>query len=643
VTLSPDRPVAALATSGQEERRVPHLTSAIVGNGSMLVTLSARGETERLFWPHIDWGQHLGHLRLGLCSDGGTVWLDEPQLEHEQRYLEDANVVETTTRGDAWAARTVDFVCPDEPVLYRWVSVDADDVALVVYARPEIDESPRYGSVYVDRVTGALVFYRRGRAIAIALSRHSASCAGRAEASNKHSPVFLAADIGRVGGGAVEYGVVDGAITGPVPRDGALCVVACAETPDRAVELAAAALADGPVIGLERRRNADATSLSVARLLDAQPRVQRLYRRSLLAFDLLADRNTGAVIAAPEMDADFDRCGGYGFVWGRDMAYSLLAFLASGRVELAQRGVEWLINAQSPEGLWLHRHCADGSLAPSWGLHQIDETGAVIVALAAAAEAIPQLRSDPSVLRAVKSGADFLCEFRDPKTGLPLPSVDLWEERLATHTYTAAAVAGGLRAAAGIVADRAAAHRYANAAGEIREAIETHLWDESRGRYRRSLELTASARTESPLRYPDEIAMSALGKQPPQAGLLVDASLLGLAWPFSVIKADSERMHRTVAAIEGDLKAPGGGLKRYTSDTYAGGNAWILTTLWLGLWYRQIGDTTNYERCLQYAVDRQSAVGLLPEQVAADGTPSWVVPLTWSHAMFVLAAAPTLI
>jgi glucoamylase len=640
VTLSPARPAEAVATSAAEERRVPHLTSAIVGNGSLLVTLSARGEAERLFWPHIDWGQHLGDLRLGLSKGGRTVWLDEPHLQHEQRYLEGANVVETITRTGTWMARTLDYVSPDEPVLYRWVSVDTEALALVAYARPEIDESARYGSVYVDQVTGALVFYRRGRTVAVGLSPHAESCAGRAESPNTPSPVFLAANAGRLAGGAVEYGPVDGALTGPIPRAGALCVVACAETPDQAVELAATALAAGPRSGLERRQAADTASLSSARPVDGQPGVTQLYRRSLLAFDLLSDRHTGAVIAAPEMDGDFNRCGGYGFVWGRDMAFSLLAFLASGRTDLAQRGVEWLTRAQSTEGLWLHRHCADGSLAPSWGLHQIDETGAVLVALAAATKALPRLGDDPTVLRAVASAADFLCDFRNPNTGLPLPSVDLWEERLATHTYTAAAVAGGLSAAAETVPDVAAARRYAACAAEIREAIEALLWDERLGRYRRSLEVTAPSSFESPLRYPDEMAISVIGNELPHAGLLVDASLLGLAWPFKAVQSDSDRMQRTVAAIERELQAPGGGLKRYASDTYAGGNAWILTTLWLGLWYRQIGNSTDYERCLQYAVDRQTALGLLPEQVAPDGSPSWVVPLTWSHAMFVLAAAP---
>src|SRR5207237_350768 len=49
-------------------------------------------------------------------------------------------------------------------------------------------------------------------------------------------------------------------------------------------------------------------------------------------------------------------------------------------------------------------------------------------------------------------------------------------------------------------------------------------------------------------------------------------------------------------------------------------------------------------RSMQPVAERPDAspLGLLPEQVREDGSPVWVLPLTWSHAMFVLAARPEL-
>ena len=55
-----------------------------------------------------------------------------------------------------------------------------------------------------------------------------------------------------------------------------------------------------------------------------------------------------------------------------------------------------------------------------------------------------------------------------------------------------------------------------------------------------------------------------------------------------------------------------------------------------------MGDTGGLRESLDYALTRQTSLGLLPEQVTPDGDPAWVVPLAWSHAMLLLAARPEL-
>ncbi len=68
----------------------------------------------------------------------------------------------------------------------------------------------------------------------------------------------------------------------------------------------------------------------------------------------------------------------------------------------------------------------------------------------------------------------------------------------------------------------------------------------------------------------------------------------------------------------------------------------LIATLWLGLYYRQVGDEDGARRCVEYTLARQTELGLLPEQVTLDGRPAWVLPLAWSHAMLLLAAGPEL-
>jgi GH15 family glucan-1,4-alpha-glucosidase len=320
------------------------------------------------------------------------------------------------------------------------------------------------------------------------------------------------------------------------------------------------------------------------------------------------------VIAAPELDPHFESSGGYGFVWGRDLAFIVLAFLAAGRSDLASRALRWLPRAQEPEGLWLQRHWTDGSLAPSWCKHQLDETGAALFAYEAAWRALRDKTLDGDLWPSARRAAEFLLGTIE-NDGIPCTTADLWEEREGRHAFTAAAIYGGLRSAASMAhrheADRARA--YDEAAEVIRAGIERELWSDFHGRYLRSIG--------------DPVA---------------DVSLLGLAWPFAAVDPAGERMHATVAALETELRCPSGGVMRYAGDTYAGGNRWVLAALWFGLWHRQVGDDPGLARALEHALEVQTELGLLPEQVTKSGDPAWVVPLAWSHAMLLLASRPEL-
>lgn len=345
-----------------------------------------------------------------------------------------------------------------------------------------------------------------------------------------------------------------------------------------------------------------------------EPRHQPLFERSLSVFEELADSETGAVVAAPECDAEFEHSGGYEFVWPRDLAYLILAFLAAERTDLAVPALRWLARTQEQCGLWLQRYHPDGSVAPSWCAHQLDETAAVVYAYDATWRALHDTALDAELWPSARRAADALLR-EVGGDGLPSETTDLWEERDGRHAYTAAAFVGAFRAAAAFARRHAPelVDRYVDAAGRVASAIERTFWSEEHGRYVRTL--------EDPT---------------------VDVSLLGLAWPFSAVDPRSERMRQTAAAVETELARPNGGLLRYASDTYAGGNPWVLAALWLGLYKRLVGDADGHAQALEYALRVATGDGLLAEQVSDDGEPVWVLPLAWSHAMFVLAARPPL-
>lgn len=516
------------------------LPAAVLGNGSLLVTVSERGVVEQLCWPHPDRTRHVVGLRVGIESDGSVQWLDEPAFEWSQSYVEDAMVLRSSARSATLEVELEDVVAVDEPVFLRRVSSGLADGAI---------------RVETHGLDGSLAVRTNGRVVACAFGASAADAADRAE---------------RFAHAAFE-------------------------------EVAAT------------RMRADEAGIARARP-SSQASAASLYRRSLLVFETLADRATGAVIAAPELDPDGVHSGGYGFVWARDLAYLTLAFLAAGRSDLAGRALRWFPAAQEPGGIWLQRHWTDGSVAPSWCVHQLDETATVLFAYEAAWRELGDDVLDTELWPSARAAASFLLGELD-NGGLPRETADLWEERDGRHAYTAASFVGGLRAAA-TMAERhepKLATEYAAAADDVSKALEHCFWSEEHGRYLRT-----------------------------RGDATVDVSLLGLAWPFKAVDPAGERMRATAVAVERELGTPGGGILRYSDDRYAGGNAWVLATLWLGLWQRQIGHAAGHERALAYAERVATPLGLLAEQVSDDGRPAWVLPLAWSHAMFVLAARPEL-
>jgi GH15 family glucan-1,4-alpha-glucosidase len=212
-------------------------------------------------------------------------------------------------------------------------------------------------------------------------------------------------------------------------------------------------------------------------------------------------------------------------------------------------------------------------------------------------------------------------DWRDEATKLPHPSWDLWEEREATTTYASAAVYAGLTAAANLarlVGLESQSSQFYSSADEVKEGILKNLYDPELRRFLRS----TNPRDQT-----------------------VDASLLAIV-DFGVVPPQDPRFAGTMKAVQEQLWLNGGigGIVRYSGDTYLRvssdliGNPWILTTLYLAMCYVDMDDLSNAKKMIQWATERVSSTGLLPEQVNAyNGSPVGVLPLGWSHAAYILA------
>jgi GH15 family glucan-1,4-alpha-glucosidase len=297
-------------------------------------------------------------------------------------------------------------------------------------------------------------------------------------------------------------------------------------------------------------------------------------------------------------------------------------------------------------GYFLHKYNPDGSLGSSWHpwvnggekLLPIQEDGTALVLWALWAH-FERSRDVEFAMKlydglVIRCG-DFLASYRDAKTGLPLPSYDLWEEGWGVHTFTVATVYAGLRAAeqfARVFGDARRIRIYQGAAESVRRAAAEHLYSRKERRFVKSL-------------VPGKD-----GSLVPDA--TVDASIYA-PFAFGLFEPDDEMVVNSMAAVKHRLWVGTGvgGVARYEADGYqrvaaAGadiaGNPWFICTLWLAQWHiakaRSVEELREALSILEWVASRALPSGVLAEQVHPyTNQPLSVSPLTWSHAAYVTA------
>jgi GH15 family glucan-1,4-alpha-glucosidase len=233
--------------------------------------------------------------------------------------------------------------------------------------------------------------------------------------------------------------------------------------------------------------------------------------------------------------------------------------------------------------------------------------------------------------------AEFMLRFRDQESGLPLPSHDLWEERLGVHTFTVATVCAGLSAAA----------NFAEAFGEMDHA----------SRYRETVATMRQALLAR-LYYRDEHRLARAGMvRSGQEGLDLDTTCDSSVYAALLLGActcDDPQMISTAEALKERLwiRTDVGGMARYEGDNYqrveddigrVPGNPWFISTLWYAQYRMMRANSVRELRetalpILEWVADHALPSGVLAEQVHPHtNEPLSVAPLTWSHGTMVVA------
>jgi GH15 family glucan-1,4-alpha-glucosidase len=366
----------------------PYLIDAIIGNSSILASLGANGRMYRAWWPHIDTPQHIDSIRMGieLEDQGSVTWFDDEAegWKHVAAYVNRSNIflVQASSDSVPLDVDSLHFVVPDKDLIVReYTFTNTGDTAItfsiIMYSSMIVGEHALYTTTMFEPSADALVHYKQRTYLvwgsSMETSRYHAGISLKEARGGAMTLMGSQIEMTTSGALAWRFELVEPGESVVLPL-----YLACGSSLEEAVELLQEARERTSGEWYEETKqywDRYLDSLKSCPLEDDD--VRELYERSLLMFPLMSDAKTGSIIAAPEFDEHFTRCGGYGYCWGRDAAFITTALDKAGLIWLSDRYYDWTLTAQSPDGSWQQRHYHDGSLAPSWGL-QIDEGASII-------------------------------------------------------------------------------------------------------------------------------------------------------------------------------------------------------------------------------------------------------------------------
>lgn len=629
-----------------------------MGNGTLLATFDRMGEIEQLFAPHIDATQcRVGIFRSAVLfpnPDGGEpgmVPITEQEFDVRLRVMSGTQVLQAEyhhKRSPLRILRTLGLHPTEAIILDSWQVLDAK-VGIVHQSVPWMgNATSAHCSLYHPTFNGLV--HHRGRRWMGIMVRGDTQWArvghlnddqrrrmwdgeriqGPISAPDLRGFPFKSVPIGwdNVVQGPATFGSV---ATGPADRMEFLII--CAESEHhlgrllKEIRHVETERYFQMIEGMSARRIAPALPF-LERIKN--PRVRALCERSIDVLHALQDARTGALMAGAEVDPHSRVSGGYGYSWPRDGAYLAHALGMVGFRDRVEHYFKFLVETQDPSGAWWQRYLATGHAGPSWGRIQIDEPATVIGAAYWHFRRTQDLFWLEKIWPTLERGLQFLEAFHGPDHPLGLPSHDLWEERMGIHAYSLAAVASAFMAGAFLAGELNLKEQQGHYLewGQALSSILAEKFLPTNGNLKRAFIINAWDYQKAGGWWDETM----------------DVSLLGLIQPFSILGKRDAAAQRILTGVRSQLwSKPVGGVVRYPNDHYRGGNPWILTTLWLGIVELSLQNKAEARECFQWVLSKATPQGMLAEQVHKEtGKPYWVIPLAWSHAMFLWFVRDTL-
>ena len=616
----------------------PYLNDAIIGNKDVKVGLTEKGEIIRICYPNVDYREFIEYMQMGIkVNDSGLIYLhNDVNNTYLQHYIEDTNVLKTEIKNTYFNLKMVqtDFVSINDNVIVRkYTFVNEHDIPLdikfLINTKVKSDDNNFAANKLIDN---GIMHYSHGYNMAIVangLKMDSYKLHNVKEAIL--NGVFEEKDyIGMSDESGIIYDI--GTLKPNEIREFSILIY----------------------VGENNEKDETEKQIDKMKKIDAEKELQNtkkywkkfvkshvaynlegstykeiiknIYTRTILLFPLLTNQETGGMSAAMEIDEKFKKCGRYSYCWPRDAIYITKALdLLKMEKETEKFYKVFCKNTQSKNGMWEQRFYTDMKLAPCWG-YQIDETASIVYGVYDHYTRTNDKKFLKDNLKMIEKAVKFLTEYVDDllenKNKMRI-SYDLWEMHEGTSIYSMASIFAAYEAMKKI---------YDVLAEELQE-----------NRLKQSNIIKVQETMEKQLEQIKEYVIKNFYNEERKCFVRnmddkkLDMSILGATVPFNMFSPNEKKIKNTIERINMCLRTYTGGYLRFEFDHYTEDRPWVITTLWMALYYIESKEYNKAKECFDFVVKTATKLGFLAEQVDnAKMQSAWVIGLGWSHAMFVI-------
>ncbi|PIU60697.1 MAG: hypothetical protein COS85_23140 [Armatimonadetes bacterium CG07_land_8_20_14_0_80_59_28] len=278
------------------------------------------------------------------------------------------------------------------------------------------------------------------------------------------------------------------------------------------------------------------------------------YERWLITLKMLADKDSGGIIASPNLQPQYYGC------WPRDGVYQAVAHLMSGHIIEAEKFLNWLFTTATMPGEDHWTQCYNVRTGTGVGIPspdiqnnlavvEEDQMGTVLWGLWVFQKQVGRMPSEIDVGQ-VKKVADYIVS-RITTSGLLEASLDWHEDPrrdIGQSLYTNAVAVAGLYAAREFLADK----KYTEQADRVRDAIESLLYDNTKQTFATGVYLKTNLQVVQPQ---VQVRAEVQDRTPPD--FYYNYNTMAFAWPYHLFDLTDERVKRQYDKVSRDLSLSG--------------------------------------------------------------------------------------